>query len=95
MGAPVDHHRILRLVGHGEAADVEALGRVPGVPSEPSRSMRPNTSEGVAQVQLGEAVGDGLPDDLPLVAGLLGAACADLDHGAQPVRGGARLLSSV
>ena len=78
---PVDDHRLLVLVGHREAADVEGLAA-----RRRARGRCGRTQRGVAQLQLGEPVGDRVPDDLALEAGLLGAAPADLDHALEPGR---------
>ena len=87
---PVDHHRLLPPVRHGQAPDVEGLAAVVGVTIDAAEQQRR-----VAQVELGQPVGDGVEDDVALEASLLGAALAHLDHALQPVRRRARLLEAV
>ena len=48
------------------------------------RSMRPNTERGVAEVELGQPVDDGLVEDVALVAGLEGAPEGALVEVAHP-----------
>jgi hypothetical protein len=49
----------------------------------------------VTQVQLSQAVDDRVPDDVPLEAGLLGAAPADLDHALELVGPIPRFIKAV
>ena len=89
---PVDDDRLLGLVGDGEAPDVEAVDQV-GVGRGHLRARASNVGPAlvdapeaqrlVADVELREAVGDVLVDDVALVAGLERAAGA-LDLGAVP-----------
>ena len=82
---PVDHDRLLALVGDRETTDVVAvvapvrlLGRVQVDAAEAQRR--------IAQLQLRQPVDDRVEDDLALEPGLLGPAPADLDHVLQPRR---------
>ena len=86
---PVDDDRLLALVGHGEAADVEDLPHV-AVAGGPVDA--PEAEAGVAELELAQPGDDRVPDDVALEAGLLGAAPADLDHRAQ-ARGRLRAAS--
>ena len=73
----------------GAAAAIEFYRRAFEA-KERFRLTEPDGRIGHAEVELGEAGGDALLDHLPLPAGLLGAALADLDHRAQvlgPVTG--------
>ena len=77
---PVHHHRLLALVRHRQTPDVEGLACVAVV----GRAIdAPEHEAGVAELELTEAGDDGVPDDVALEPGLLGAAAADFDHGAQ------------
>ena len=76
---PVDDHRVLVLVGHGDATDVEIVTAVLLVTVDP-----PEDERGVSQVEAPQAVGDAVVHDLPLPAGLLGATPSDLDGVRQP-----------
>ncbi len=67
---PVDDDRLLTLVGDREPADVEGLEGVPVDAAE--------DEGGVADLEVGEPVADGLFDHIPLVAGLVGAPAPDL-----------------
>ena len=60
---PVDDDGLLALVRDGETADVEGLARVAVDPAEHER--------GIADLEVGEPVADGLFDHVPLVAGLV------------------------
>ena len=70
---PVDDHRLLVLVADRDAADVEGRGVVLAVDA-------PEAQRGVAQLELGEPLEHGVPDDVALEARLLGAAPTHLDH---------------
>ena len=64
---PVDDDRLAVLVGHREAADVEALERVGPlrVAVDPAEHQRR-----VAEIELGQPVDQGLVEDIALVARL-------------------------
>ena len=94
-GPPVDDDRLLVLVGHRQAPDVVGVAR---------RRLRvavavarlvdaPEHERGVAEVELGEPVGDRVLDHVALEPGLLGAAPADLDHRLELVRPSPRARS--
>ena len=70
-GPPVDDDRLAVLVGHGQAADVEALDGLGtlGVAVDATEHER-----GVAEVELGEPVDHGLVEHVALVARLERAA---------------------
>ena len=79
---PVDDDGLLLVVGHREAADVEGVAALAGAAVDAAEHER-----GVAQIEVREALDDVLVDHVPLPAGLLGAAPADLDHRAQALGG--------
>jgi hypothetical protein len=92
-GPPVDDERFLVGARHGDATDVERLAvgeLLVGLAVDAAEHER-----GVAQVKLGQAVRDGVVDDLTLEAGLLGAALPDLDHALQPVGRGPRCFQGL
>jgi hypothetical protein len=66
----------LALVGDREAADVEGLA---GVTVDPPEHQR-----GVTDLEVGQAVANGLLDDVSLVAGLMRAAPPDLGQPSEP-----------
>ena len=85
-GPPVDDDRVAVLVGDRHPADVEGVA-APGGPLDEGMSRRfglgvdaTEDERRLAELELLEPVGDGVPDDVALEAGLLGAAAADLDH---------------
>ena len=78
------------LVGHRETADVEAVASLAAGAVDATEH-----EAGVAQLQGGEPVGDAPLDHLPLPAGLLRAALADLHHRAQPSGIDARALQAL
>jgi len=80
---PVDHERLLVLVGHGQAPDVERLA--PGLGGAVDATEHQG---GIAELELAQALEDVLLEDLTLPAGLLGAAPAHLE-GVLETRGGA------
>ncbi len=68
--SPVDDDGLLALVRDRETADVEGLA---GVSVDPAEDQR-----GVADLEVGQPIADGLFDHVTLVAGLVRAAAADL-----------------
>jgi hypothetical protein len=70
---PVDDDRVLDLVAHRDPPDV--IGRRLVGLVDPAEAQR-----GIAQLELREALEHGVPDDVALEPGLLGAAPPDLDH---------------
>ena len=76
---PVDDERLAVLVGHGQPADVVAVAALAAGAVDAAEHQA-----GVAELERGQPLGDVALDHLPLPAGLLGAALADLDHRAQP-----------
>ena len=82
---PVDDDRLALLVGHGDAPDVERLDALgAGAAGGASRSMRPKTRAASCSSSWVSRLHDRLLDDVALVAGLVGAAPADLGEGPQP-----------
>ena len=80
---PVDDDRLGLLVGDGEAADVEALGRgrALGVAVD-----APEHECGVAEVEVGQPLDQGLVERVALEAGLERAAEVGLVEVAEPPR---------
>ncbi len=73
--SPVNDDGLLPFVGDRQAADVEGLA---------GRSVDAAEHQGgVADLEVGQAVPDGLLDHVTLVAGLMGAAAADLGEAPQ------------
>jgi hypothetical protein len=89
-GAPVDDQRLLRLVGHGDAADVERLTALGTRLVDAAEHQA-----GVADVEVVEARGDVALDHLAFPSGLLGSALANLDHGPEACRRGPRAHEAV
>jgi hypothetical protein len=75
--APVDDDRVLLVVAHRDPADVVRRRIV-------DRVDAPEAQGRISEVQLGQPVQHRVPDDVAFEASLLGAAPADLHHGAQP-----------
>ena len=80
---PVDHDRLGLLVGHGEPADVERLGRRRrlGVAVDP-----PEHERGVTEIEVGEALDQRLVERVALETGLERAAEVGLGEVAQAPR---------
>jgi hypothetical protein len=80
---PVDHHGLAILVGHGEAADVEALDRIRRL----GRAIdAPEHQRRAAEVEIGQALQEGLVEGVALETSLERAAEVGFGHVAHAPR---------
>ena len=74
-GPPVDGHRLLVVVPHRHPAHIEPVAAPLFSPVKAAEHQR-----GVTDVESAEASANRIPDDLALIAGLMGAARSHLHH---------------